>query len=164
MRQLEHHEHRPRPHHGRRVEVALDALKDPLNVGQAFRICASLGVRHLHLCAGTPTPPLAKINRTARGAQHQLPWSATEQTLDVVAGFRQSGRVLGVELATGSVDVRERAVTGEAVLLVVGNEAHGLAPELLDACDEVVHLPLYGAISSLNVATALALAVWEAVR
>ncbi len=42
--------------------------------------------------------------------------------------------------------------------------AHGMTSEILVACDGVGHLPLYGAISSLNVATALSLAVWEVVR
>lgn len=170
MRQLEHQEHVPRRHHGRHVEVALVGLKDPLNVGQAFRTCVSLGVTQLYLCDGTPSPPLAKINRTARGAQHHLPWTA-HSTEECVTSFRESmkgsgklGVVLGVELATASCDIRERTHQDAAVLLLLGNEAHGLSPAELALCDEVVHLPLYGSVSSLNVATALALAVWECVR
>ncbi len=165
MRQIEHHEHVPSRHHGKHVEVALADLRDPLNVGQAFRICTSLGVRHLHLCGATPTPPLAKINRTARGAQHAVPWSSkpAHETLET---FRASGgKVIGIEYATASVDLRELSfVEQQPLLLVLGNEAHGIARDLLDSCDVVAHLPLYGPISSLNVATALALSVWEVVR
>ena len=141
-------------------------VKDPLNVGHAFRLGSSLGVEHLYLLGHTPAPPNAKLNRTARGAQHQVPY--TSLPLDASwEGFRQNGwHVVCVEYATASRDVREvRADYAEQpCVLVVGNEAHGFAPELLDAADAVAHLPMYGAISSYNVATALAVALWEWVR
>lgn len=167
MRQVEHQEHHPAPHHGRHVELVLAGLKDPLNVGQAFRTGASLGVAHLHLCDGTPAPPGAKLNRTARGAQHALPWSGGS-TSEVLSGLRQNGLyALAVEYATESRDLRaiaEALPRTRGVALVLGNEAHGLSPALMAACDAVGHLPLYGRVSSLNVATALALATWEFVR
>jgi len=167
MRQVEHSEHMAAPHHGRRVEVLLAGLKDPLNVGQAFRTCLSLGVARLHLCDATPTPPSAKLNRTARGAQHYLPWSAGA-TAEVMKSFGEStpeALILGVEYAHASGDIRAiTPVDDTPILLVLGNEAHGIQPTILELCDEVVHLPMYGAISSYNVATALALSLWEIVR
>lgn len=166
MRQVEHHEHRAQPPHGRHVELALLDLRDPLNVGQAFRLAASLGVTHLHLLGRTPTPPNAKLNRTARGAQEEVQWS--QATWDAALdGFRQNQlRVVAIEYATASVDMREvRArIAGQACVLVVGNEAHGLSKDVLAAVDEVAHVPMYGAISSFNVASALGIALWEWVR
>ena len=167
MRQIEHQEHRPAPHHGHVVDLILAGLKDPLNVGQAFRTAASLGVRHVYLCGGTPTPPGAKINRTARGAQHEVAWSAGT-TATVIEDLQRAGTaVVAVEYATKSRDLRE-VVGGIAperpIALVVGHEARGLTPEIMGVCAQVAHLPLYGRVSSLNVATALALALWEVVR
>ena len=149
------------------MELVLAGLRDPLNVGQAFRTGVSLGAARLHLCDATPTPPSAKLNRTARGAQHQLAWT-TGRSAEVVAGLRQNGtHVIAVEYATASHDLRRllaKTPRDEPLALVLGNEAHGLPRELMSACDAVGHLPLYGRVSSLNVATALALALWEAVR
>ena len=167
MRQVEHHEHVPTPHHGREIVLVLAGLKDPLNVGHAFRIGSSLGVSHIYCCDDTPIPPGSKINRTARGAQHQVAWSGGE-TLEVVSSLRKNNfYVLAVEYATESTDIRQIVASideGQSVALVLGNEAHGMSNELMAACDGVGHLPLYGAISSLNVATALAMALWEVVR
>ena len=176
MRQVEHHEHVPTPHHGREVVLVLAGLKDPLNVGQAFRIGSSLGVSHIYCCDDTPTPPGSKINRTARGAQHQVPWSGGE-TSEVISSLRPRNPdgtqaqnkfyVLAVEYATESEDIRGLVAgldSSRPIALVLGNEAHGMTRELMAACDGVGHLPLYGPISSLNVAIALALAVWEVVR
>lgn len=146
--------------------MALADVKDPLNVGHAFRLGASLGVEHLYLLGDTPAPPNAKLNRTARGAQHQLPFSS-RPLAGAWESFRQNGlAVICVESATASRDLREvrGAYADRRCVLVVGNEAHGFPPELLDGADAVTHLPMYGAISSYNVATALAIALWEWVR
>ena len=166
MRQVEHAEHVPHPHHGKEVVVVLAGLKDPLNVGQAFRICSSLGIRQLYLCDNTPCPPSAKLNRTARGAQNALSWQAgtTHETIDLLKA--NGYRVWAVEYATASKDIREMLTQASAfpLALILGNEAHGIETDILVRCDAVVHLPLYGPVSSLNVSTALALAVWEVVR
>ena len=169
MRQVEHHEHQPWPHHGRHVELALVSLDDPLNVGQAFRIGVSLGVERLHLIDGTPAPPNAKLNRTARGAQHHLPYSIVSWQ-DALFGFRQNQlHVIAVEYAHGARPIQQLADEqarreSSGVVLVVGNEARGLSVAQLEQCDAVAMLPMYGPISSLNVATALALAAWEFIR
>ena len=166
MRQVEHHEHRPLPGHGRRVSLALADVKDPLNVGHAFRLGASLGVDRLYLLGETPAPPNAKLNRTARGAQHQVTWES-RPTVGAWARFRADGlRVVAVEYATASRDIRavRRELGTEPVVLAVGNEAHGFPSDLLDEADAVAQLPMFGAISSFNVSTALAIALWEWVR
>ena len=36
----------------------------------------------------------------------------------------------------------------------MGNEAWGLEPEVRDACDQVVRVPIYGSAESLNLAMA----------
>jgi tRNA (guanosine-2'-O-)-methyltransferase len=53
---------------------------------------------------------------------------------------------------------------GNGVCLVVGHEDRGLAASTIAACDVVAYLPLAGRVGSLNVATATALALYEARR
>jgi tRNA G18 (ribose-2'-O)-methylase SpoU len=48
--------------------------------------------------------------------------------------------------------------------LVLGNERHGIAPELLARCDAVVRLPCRGKKNSLNVAVALGMCAHEIAR
>jgi TrmH RNA methyltransferase len=47
------------------------------------------------------------------------------------------------------------------VALVLGNEEHGLAPEVAGACEELIRIPGSGAIESLNVSSAAAVLCWE---
>jgi tRNA (guanosine-2'-O-)-methyltransferase len=53
---------------------------------------------------------------------------------------------------------------GAAVCLVVGHEDRGLTPSTIAACDVIAYLPLAGRVGSLNVATATAVALYEARR
>jgi tRNA G18 (ribose-2'-O)-methylase SpoU len=58
---------------------------------------------------------------------------------------------------------REMAMTRRRarVALVLGNEEHGLAPEVAAACEQVVTIPGSGAVESLNVSAAAAVLCWE---
>jgi tRNA (guanosine-2'-O-)-methyltransferase len=46
----------------------------------------------------------------------------------------------------------------------VGHEDHGVSAAALAACDEAAYLPLAGKVGSLNVATAVAIALYEVRR
>ena len=49
-------------------------------------------------------------------------------------------------------------------MLLLGNERHGLAPELLARCDSVVRLPSRGVKNSMNVGVAFGMCGYEIVR
>jgi len=50
------------------------------------------------------------------------------------------------------------------VMLVMGSERHGLPPDVLAAADEVVTIPMSGSVTSLNLAVATALLIYELKR
>ena len=71
--------------------------------------------------------------------------------------------------ATAPVLAAWPAVWREAALpqplaLVLGNELIGVDTQVLDACDGVVSIPMFGVKNSINVATAGAIVLWEALR
>lgn len=97
----------------------------------------------------------------ARGSRELQPhrWIPAERA---VAEARAEGRwVVGVTLAAGA-----RPLEGVAwrfpLAVVMGSEADGLPPEVVAACDETVAIPLYGLVTSLNVASAAAVVVHAA--
>ena len=67
------------------------------------------------------------------------------------------------ETTARSVDLRSAALP-RPLALVLGNELIGVDTEVLDACDGIVEVPTFGVKNSLNVATAGAVLVWEALR
>jgi tRNA G18 (ribose-2'-O)-methylase SpoU len=64
---------------------------------------------------------------------------------------------------TGTTDLRAADLTGPLVV-VVGNETSGMTAAWREACDELVSIPMAGAVESLNVSVATGVALFEAVR
>jgi tRNA G18 (ribose-2'-O)-methylase SpoU len=138
------------------VEIAL-------NVGALFRVADALGVAHLHLCGSTPAPPEPRIRKAARSADRFVAHSHDPDALATVAALKADGwRIVSLELTTLSVAVGELAVApDDRICLVVGAEKDGVSQALLDASDATVHIPMRGHNSSMNVANACAIALWD---
>jgi TrmH family RNA methyltransferase len=87
------------------------------------------------------------------------------EVLDWAGGLRDDGvpvQVIGTD-EHGPVEIAEHDLTGPTIL-VVGNETHGLSAAWREACDERVRIPITGAASSLNAASAATVALYEAAR
>ena len=48
--------------------------------------------------------------------------------------------------------------------IILGSEGHGVAKLLLDKCDFILSIPMYGKVNSFNVAAAAAVVLCEAAR
>jgi tRNA (guanosine-2'-O-)-methyltransferase len=97
----------------------------------------------------------------SRGSREIQPhrWVPAERA---VTEARVEGlRVYGVSLAEGSRPL-ETVDWKFPCALVMGSEADGLPSEIVEACDETIAIPLYGLVTSLNVASAAALVVHAA--
>jgi len=144
--------------------VVLDGVTDPHNLGALLRSAECAGVtgvvlprhRSVHL-----SPTVAKV---ASGAIEYLPMAlvpgipATVQRLSAVGVW-----TIGLDGDAPS-SLYELPLGDEAVALVLGSEGGGLAPLTRKRCDAVVSIPQRGTLSSLNVATAGAIACFDIAR
>lgn len=92
----------------------------------------------------------------SRGSRELQPhrWIPADRA---VAEARAEGyRIYGITLAPGAKPLESVNWTFPCAV-VMGSEADGLPPEVVAACDETVAIPLYGLVTSLNVASAAAL-------
>jgi tRNA (guanosine-2'-O-)-methyltransferase len=148
----------------RRLDLVLDDVTSPFNVGAIIRTAAAYRVEHLWLGGDTPDPSSAKVGKTALGTERYLRWSHHADGATAVAAAGAGGlRVVGLELVDGAVPLFDIDLTGD-VALVVGHEDRGVRRATLEACDEIAYLPQAGRVGSLNVASATAIACWEARR
>jgi tRNA (guanosine-2'-O-)-methyltransferase len=147
-----------------RLALLLDAVQTPFNVGSILRTAAALRVEHLWLVGATAAPDDAKTQKTALGASRFLTWTVSDDIAGAVAAVRAGGyRLVGVELADTAEPLHRLDLAGD-VCLAVGHEDRGLSAACLAACDAVGFVPLPGRVGSLNVATAAAMALYEARR
>ncbi len=146
------------------VAVALDRVRSVHNVGSFFRTCDAAGVERLYLCGYTGGPPHPGVAKTALGAELSLPWERRDTALELIGELRERGwRTAAVETSTHAVDLFDWRPSFPMCLLF-GNEVEGLSPEVVEAVDEHVRIPMLGVKQSLNVSVAGGVVLFEALR
>lgn len=146
------------------VAVVLDNVRSMYNAGAFFRTCDAAGVEKLVLCGITAHPPQPGVAKTALGAERTVPWQYEVDTLVALRIWKARGyQLAAVETAEPAVDLFDWEPRWP-VCLVFGNEVDGLSGDVLAACDLRVRIPMRGSKSSLNVATAGGVAIYELLR
>lgn len=142
--------------------VLVEDVTDTRNLGALLRVCEGTGVgRVLLRDRGTAaiTPAVAK---TSAGAVEWLEIERITNTANELEALKAAGYwVYGADAAgepPWKIDL-----TGK-VVLCLGGEEKGLRRRTRTLCDKRVGLPMRGRIESLNVATAAAALLYEAVR
>jgi tRNA (guanosine-2'-O-)-methyltransferase len=147
-----------------RLALILESVESPFNVGSIVRTAAAYRVERVWLCGSTATLDNTNVKKTAMGTERYLSVATEAKTADAIGAARHDGYVVvAVELADVARPMHEVDL-GAAVCLVVGHEDRGLTPSTIAACDVIAYLPLAGRVGSLNVATATAVALYEARR
>jgi 23S rRNA (guanosine2251-2'-O)-methyltransferase len=144
--------------------VLLDNVRSMYNVGAFFRAADGVGLEKVCLCGITAHPPKKAITKTALGAEEAVAWAHDWDALKVAEEFRRSGfEIAAIETSPHSVDLFEWQPRFP-VCVAFGNEVEGLRPDLLELADTHVRIPMLGKKTSLNVATAAGIVLYELLR
>jgi tRNA (guanosine-2'-O-)-methyltransferase len=73
----------------------------------------------------------------------------------------RGSRVVGVELADEAIRLADLPAADRRTVMVLGHEATGIPPEVLDLLDCAVEIPMVGTGHSLNVAVAGSLVLYK---
>ncbi|GGH88243.1 TrmH family RNA methyltransferase [Pullulanibacillus pueri] len=131
--------------------LLLDAVQDPGNLGTLIRTADAAGLDAVYLGDGCVDQYNEKTLRSAQGSHFHLPVIRLNLFEAIVQLKAQAIPIYGTSL-TGtelSSDLRQSRFG-----LLVGNEANGVHPDLLDQTDFSIKIPIYGQAESLNVAVA----------
>lgn len=144
--------------------IVLDRLRSAHNTGNIFRIAEAVGAAEIVACGYTPAPPHPKLEKTAMGADRLVPCRTFPTSLEAVNQLRQEGfrQILAVESEPGAPAAWDFPFQFP-LALVFGNEALGIDPETVRACDGVVSLPMFGQKSSINVGNCAAVVMYAVV-
>jgi tRNA G18 (ribose-2'-O)-methylase SpoU len=146
------------------VAVLLDNVRSMYNVGAFFRAADGVGLEKLCLCGITAHPPKKAISKTALGAEEVVAWEHDWDAVQAAERMRHSGfDIAAIETSVHSVDLFEWQ-PHFPVCVAFGNEVEGLRPELLEMADTHVRIPMLGKKTSLNVATAAGIVLYELLR
>jgi 23S rRNA (guanosine2251-2'-O)-methyltransferase len=142
------------------VIALLDQVSDPHNVGAILRSATAFGLRAVIVQDRHSPEETGTLAKSASGALERMPLvrvANLSQALDTLKdhGFWSAGLDAQADLSLKDSGLPERRV------VVLGSEGAGLRRLVRDHCDMLVKLPMSGAIESLNVSNAAAVAFYE---
>lgn len=144
--------------------IAVDGVTDPGNLGALIRTAECAGVTGIVLPRHRAVHVTPTVTKAAAGAVEHVPMAVVGGLPAALAKLSAAGVwIVGLD-AAGETSLHDLALGNEPVCLVLGAEGSGLSRLVRSRCDTVVHIPLRGRLSSLNVATASALGCYEVVR
>jgi 23S rRNA (guanosine2251-2'-O)-methyltransferase len=142
--------------------LVLDHLSDPQNVGNLLRTCEVLGGAGALLPKERTSPINSTVVKASSGAIFHLIMAKTVNLARELRSFKKAGGwVVAVE--KGGKDIRGVEIPRPCAI-VLGSEDKGVSRNILESADLVLTIPMRGKVTSLNVGSAGAIAMWEAVR
>ena len=143
--------------------VVLDGLTDVRNFGAIARTCEVAGVDAIVIPAYGSVSVQADAMKTSAGALHTLPVCRENSLKEAIMFLKNSGIKVIASTEKASNYYTETDMT-VPVAIVMGSEDEGVAAEHLRICDELVKIPQFGVIQSLNVSVAAGVMIYETVN
>jgi len=148
--------------------IVLDRPSNHGNLGTIIRSCDALGVHGVVMTGHAVDLYDPRTIRASVGSLFSLPVVRIKSPRHLASWFERlradcaSTQVIGTS-AKAERDVIETDLTRPTVL-VIGNETVGLSRRLRELCDHMVRIPMSGSATSLNVACATSILLYEANR
>ncbi|MBS0199004.1 MAG: 23S rRNA (guanosine(2251)-2'-O)-methyltransferase RlmB [Proteobacteria bacterium] len=148
---------------GRALILVLDEVQDPHNLGACLRSAAAAGAHAVVIPRDKAASITATVRKTSAGAADRLAVVRVTNLARCLKSLQQQGVwIYGLagetETSLYSIDLRGN------VALVLGAEGDGLRRLTREHCDQLVRIPMPGAMESLNVSVAAGISLFEAVR
>ena len=144
-----------------KIDIFLDEIYSPANLGSIFRNAEAFDVENIYLSEFNKKDlDSNRFKRTSRSTERELNTIYYENFNTVFEEYR--GSKIGLEITTNSKNVTEiKEHSLDRILLVLGNERYGIREHLLKELDQVYHIKMFGTNSSLNVSQTLGIALHE---
>ena len=144
--------------------LLLDQVTDPHNLGACLRTAEAAG------CAGVVIPKdhaadvhSPVVAKSACGALARLPVLQVTNLVRSMKEMQEAGFWLSGLAGEAELDIYAINLQG-ATGLVMGAEGSGMRRLVRESCDQLVKIPMPGAVESLNVSVATGVALFEVVR
>lgn len=148
------------------IYIILDNVLDTYNVGSIFRLADAVGAKKVYLCGTTSTPPNHRIKKASINTTEWVDWEYVETAQKAVLKLKAQMpniKIIAIEQSEKSVSY-EKFDYKLPVCLIVGNETYGVSKEVLELCDFIVEIPMFGVNISLNVMVSLAVVLYQAIE
>jgi 23S rRNA (guanosine2251-2'-O)-methyltransferase len=143
--------------------LVLDGVQDPHNLGACLRSADAAGVAAVIVPRDRAAGLTPVVRKVAAGAAETVPLVPVVNLARTLRDLKDRGVWL-----VGTDDAADKTLYDAdlkgPLALVMGSEGEGLRRLTRECCDQLVSIPMAGAVESLNVSVATGVALFEAVR
>ncbi len=137
-------------------------IQNPENCGNLIRLADTIGFSQVLFVKGDNNISMRKLRKTA-GHSYETMQSAFISEDDLSVILPENYKLVAVETETTSSNIFTTQLPNN-IAIIVGNEKKGIDVDFIEECDQVVHIPLTGNCTSLNVSHAATVAAFEWLR
>ena len=143
--------------------LVLDGVQDPHNLGACLRSADAAGVAAVIVPRDRAAGLTPVVRKVAAGAAETVPVVPVVNLARTLRDLKERGVWL-----VGTDDAADKTLYDAdlkgPLALVMGSEGEGMRRLTRECCDQLVSIPMAGAVESLNVSVAAGVALFEAVR
>jgi len=143
--------------------LILDGITDPHNFGACLRVADGAGVDAVVVPKDRSASINATVSKVSSGASEVIPVITVTNLVRSMREMQEAGVwVIGTD-DEAEKSIYDLDLTG-SIALVMGAEGEGMRRLTKETCDELVRIPMQGAVESLNVSVASGVCLYEALR
>lgn len=146
------------------IVLICENISNAPNIGSLFRTADAFGVESIFFC-GDDIPLGKRMKKTSRSTENHVPFTTHSNIYQLLDDLKTDYHVIGLEITSQSKPLHSCSFSSaQPIALIIGNENFGLSDSVLDQCNEVVHIEMFGYNSSMNVVQATSVALFEITR
>jgi 23S rRNA (guanosine2251-2'-O)-methyltransferase len=143
--------------------LILDGVTDPHNLGACLRVADGAGADAIIVPKDRSAQLNTTVSKVASGAAETMPFVAVTNLARSMRELQEAGIWLIGTSDDAEKTLYEVDLTGP-VAIVMGAEGEGMRRLTKETCDELVSIPMFGGVESLNVSVASGVCLYEAAR
>ena len=146
-----------------KIYVLLDGITDTRNFGAIIRTCAAFNVDGIIISEDNSAPINSDVIKTSAGGAFKVKIARVKNLKDAIYHLKS----IDISIVSASEKANKNVYDidfTKPVAVIMGSEQRGINKSIINLSDEVVKLPMYGKIQSLNVSVACGVFLYEVVR
>ncbi len=140
--------------------VLLDGITDPHNLGAIIRCAECAGFHGVILPKHGSAEVNSTVVKTSAGATHFIPVATVTNLVHAIEFLKEAGCWIYGADESAEKDFQGTDST-DAIALVIGSEGKGMRKGVVEHCDFLIRIPVFGRISSLNASVAAGIMMYE---
>ena len=145
------------------ITLVLDNITGEANIGSIFRLADAFNIEKIIFSGIEPNLESRRLQKTSRSTHKTVKYEFIDNAIGFIKNAKTNSEIFSLEITSASIPIDDFQYSGnkKEIILILGNEASGINKAFLDISDKHLHINMFGQNSSMNVAQATGIALYE---